>query len=170
MGTRRFMWFWLSFMVIWTVTPVSGTRLIRRSVEDLTIRSSMVLTGKVTQIESRWNDQRNQIYTDITVEIESFLKGSHEEGMIVIRQLGGRVGDTAMSVFGSPTFNKDERVLLFLKPRPGTTDRIVVAGLAQGKFHLDTDPLTGEIAAENEFEGRVPLSSIRDRIRLLLGE
>jgi hypothetical protein len=150
------------------VLPASATRLVKRSIEDLAIRSSLVVTGKVTEIESRWNDLHNQISTYVPIEIESFLKGSQKEESITITQWGGVVGDTAMTIIGSPAFSQDERVLVFLKPEPGTTDKIVVTGLAQGKFHVETDSVTGEVTAENEFEGKLPLSSIDNRLRRLL--
>lgn len=167
MSKRTLVCLLLCCIVVWTVLPVSATRLIKRSIEDLAIRSTLVVTGKVMEIESRWNDAHTRIYTYITVEIESFLKGSQKEESIIIKQLGGVVGDTAMTVFGSPAFSEEEQVLLFLKPKPGTTDEIVVTGLAQGKFHLEADSVTGQINAENEFEGKLPLSSIDDRLRKL---
>jgi hypothetical protein len=167
MSRRKFVWLLLCFIIIWMALPVSATRLIKQSIEDLAIHSSLVVTGEVKEIHSLWNDAHNQIHTYITIEIESFLRGSHKEESIIVTQLGGVVGDTAMTVIGSPTFSEDEQVLLFLKPEPGTRDKIIVTGLAQGKFHLKTDPVTDEISAENEFEGKLPLSSINNRLRKL---
>ena len=167
MGRRTVVWLLICCIIILMVLSASATRLVKRSIEDLAIRSTLVVTGKVMEIESRWNDAPTQIYTYITLEIESFLKGSQKEESIIIKQLGGVVGDTAMTVFGSPAFSEEEQVLLFLKPKPGTTDEIVVTGLAQGKFHLEADSVTGQINAENEFEGKLPLSSIDNRLRRL---
>jgi hypothetical protein len=149
-------------------SSVLASRLVRQSVESLTIHSSLVATGEVTALSSYWNGQHNQIYTDVTIDLDTFMRGSYGQPSIVMTQLGGVVGDTAMTIIGYPAFAENERVLVFLKPRPGTTDRIMVTGLAQGKFHLETDPVTGETTAENEYEGRIPLAAIQTRIETLM--
>jgi hypothetical protein len=143
--------------------PGFASRLIERSVEEMTARSSLVAMGRVVDIRSYWNGAGTQIQTDITIRIDSIERGSYPGSTVVITQLGGVVGDEAMTVVGLPTFTLDESVLVFLKPRPGTTQDMTVTGLGQGKFRV-TQTRT-ETMVENEYKGRMPLATIRQRIQ-----
>lgn len=147
--------------------PADASRLVPRTIEELAIGSSLVLTGTVAETSSSWNQDHNQIYTTITIDIDAVLKGEITERVFAFTQLGGAVGDTVMTIIDAPTFTQDEWVLIFAKPEPGTTDQMTIAGLGQGKFHLETDPSLGEVVARNAFEGQLTLASVAARIDAL---
>ena len=72
---------------------------------------------------SAWNPEKTRIYTETRFTLEEVLKGKVSRSLTV-RQLGGRVGDIAQSVAGSPVFVKGRRYVLFLAP------------LADGKYRI----------------------------------
>ena len=52
MGRRTVVWLLICCIIILMVLSASATRLVKRSIEDLAIRSTLVVTGKVMEIES----------------------------------------------------------------------------------------------------------------------
>jgi hypothetical protein len=55
----------------------------------------------------------------------------------MVRQLGGRVGDITMTILGTPKFQLDEKVLVFLQVSSPPYYRVI--GLSQGKFNIIID-------------------------------
>src|SRR5262245_54439939 len=82
--------------------------------KDLVASVRAIVTGKVIRIESRWDANRNNIYTDITVALSQVLKGDIKTKEIVIEQVGGRLVDRQSWLVGSPQFELGENVLLYL--------------------------------------------------------
>jgi len=95
-------------------------------VGDLTDLSSKVLTGKVSNISSYAED--GIIYSTVNIEVSKTFVGRSSRTQTVT-VLGGKVGDVRLSVSGSPQFNSDEDVLLFL-------DEDEVVGFGQGRFDV----------------------------------
>jgi hypothetical protein len=73
---------------------------------------------------------------------------------LTVRLLGGRVGDHAAWVEGSPEFRRGERVLVFVTARADGTAR--VAHFYQGKFAIVRDA-SGEDLAVRETPAGVHL-------------
>jgi hypothetical protein len=135
--------------------------------------AELIVEGTVNAIESRWNEEKTMIYTDITVTVNSIEKGEFRESFLTVRLLGGHVGKDIVVVDGSPGFAIGEYVLLFLaESKPGTlkgylgestTSKLSKAyhliNLGQGKFTIIDDPVIGKRAISNmvnmEFVNRV---------------
>ena len=95
--------------------------------------SSDVVTGEVIHQEA-YRTERGLIYTETLLRVDQSLKGSSASGdTIVLRHLGGLVGELGMEVAGMPRFESGERLLLFLEPgRDPATRR--ATGLYQGAY------------------------------------
>lgn len=108
--------------------------------------SELAVIGRVQRVATAWDRVVGTIYTYVTVEVEDVLRGSLHERVIVVKVLGGRVGDVALVVPGQAVFTVGEEVLLFLesRPRDGT---LMVAGLWQGKWTIEADRGGGEAVA-----------------------
>ena len=78
-------------------------------------------------------------YVSITHVPEGVLKGEKKDNTITLRLLGGFIDDIAMVLIGSPSFEKDDEVLLFTRPsrKPGLDNYHIVVGLAQGKYRME---------------------------------
>ncbi|MEW6729804.1 MAG: Ig domain-containing protein [Acidobacteriota bacterium] len=120
--------------------------------ENLVASVRAIVTGRVTGIESRWDANRNNIYTYITIEIAELLKGNITTTTIVLEQLGGRVGDRHTWLLGSPEFTIGEDVLLFLNTN--AEGALHTAHQAMGKFSLSIDPATGRRAFAHKHQQR----------------
>jgi len=104
------------------------------NLEQMTVRADMIFTGRVLGKRAEWNAERTRIYTYVTFEVETYLKGGSEARVATIRLLGGQVGRYLAHVPGTPRFSLGEEVLLFCA---GQQARIPsVLGLSLGKFTI----------------------------------
>ncbi len=108
--------------------------------------SELVVAGRVSHVESRWDPAVNCVYGYITIQIVDTLKGTPEVPLIVVKQLGGVVGTIGLHIEGQASFAAGEDVVLFLavRPRDGT---LYTAGFELGKWRLLTDLATGNLRA-----------------------
>ncbi len=118
-----------------------ATTLQHVDTRDLTLGSSDIVIGVVENSRSYWNDARTRIFTDVTLRVDQTLKGP-AASRITLTQLGGEVDGARYSIPGCPAFHPGEEALFFLWRDP--RGRAQVNGLAQGKFDIRRDPVTGE--------------------------
>lgn len=105
--------------------------------------ADLILTGKVIQQNSKWNEDRSRIYTNATIQVEEYLKGINNGGSVVITYPGGEVGDVGELYSHMPRFQDNEEVLVFLKKEEKNTGYKVFSG-ENGKIGVINDPKTGE--------------------------
>jgi hypothetical protein len=96
--------------------------------------------AKVISIKSEWNKDRTTIYTYTSLKVNEYIKGKGPE-KIVIRQIGGKVGEIEVFVPGNARFDLGEEVFLFLEKG---SKYYYVMGMAQGKFSVKKDKLSKE--------------------------
>ncbi len=97
----------------------------------LTDASAAIVTGTVTASAARKIDDR--IVTETTVIVDRTYKG--DAGMtVVVTTPGGTVGDEGVVIYGAPTFDVGDEVLLYLQPGPHGDVR--TTGLALGAYRL----------------------------------
>ena len=112
-------------------------------IKNLSVAADVILTGKVTKQNSSWNKDKTRIYTDVTLEVEEYLKGNNGNKTLVVTTPGGEVGEVGELYTHMPRFSKDEEVLLFVKKDTKDMSYKVVNG-QEGKIALYTDKKTGE--------------------------
>jgi hypothetical protein len=99
----------------------------------LTGASAAIVTGTVTASAARKIDDR--IVTETTVIVDRTYKG--DVGMtVVVTTPGGMVDDEGVVIYGAPTFDVGDEVLLYLQPGPQGDVR--TTGLALGAYRLVT--------------------------------
>ena len=128
--------------------------MIKRSLEQLSQETDLILLGTVTQQVSAWNDQHTAIHTDVTVAVEEAIKGS-PGGEVTFRVSGGIVGDTGMRTSTDPVFGRANRSSYF------STLRVVparVTGHLQGKYTVQN----GSVIRDGQ---REPVASFTKAIR-----
>lgn len=140
-----------------TVIPMTDAEMVRDA--------GIILSGTVIGVSSEWTADHGQIHTLITVSIDTFLKRSLPEKTIVLRMLGGAVGDTTLLIPDSPSFAAGQEVILLL--RPNYSSLFPIVGFNQGKFTVDLDPATGQKIIE---ERQVPAADFISTIRQLINE
>jgi len=116
--------------------PTGASASLRAISDDALARSSAAaVQGRVVDVTAAWDADVDSIYTYVTLEVQQAWGLDGSPARVVVKQLGGLVGDTAFVVGGQARFDLGEEVLVFLDVRP--RDRTLsVAGLEQGKWLL----------------------------------
>ncbi len=129
---------------------VQAASVVKLALPDLVKQSQAIVIGKVSDVSSAWAEDRRQIFTTITVNVSENLKGSSGHS-VTFTQLGGVVGDTRVSVAGTPVFTPGSEVLLFLSGDP--SGYFPTVGMGQGKFDITTDQRSGAKTVINNVLG-----------------
>ena len=111
--------------------------------KNLSQNADVIITGKVTQQNSGWNENKTRIYTQATIQVDEYLKGGTVGGSVVVSYPGGEVGDVGELYTHTPKFENNEEVLVFLKKDLTSSSYKVVNG-EEGKLTVITDAKTGE--------------------------
>src|SRR5258708_1699020 len=114
--------------------------------DELARFSTAIVTGRVTDISTGRDINTNAIYTYVTVLVDDVLKGDIAERSIVIKQLGGEIGNEGLRVADQAAFGRGEDVLIFLATRP-RDQTLYTTGLGQGKWLIERDAASGQRAA-----------------------
>lgn len=124
-----------------------ATTVIPMSIERLTAASSHVVEGVPMQTWSQWNPQHTMILTYTKFQVQRSLKGQAPP-MLIVKQLGGRVGATVQKVAGVRHLQPGQEVVLFLRPGEENDGTLVITGLMQGNFAVGVDQ-NGTLIANN---------------------
>jgi hypothetical protein len=124
---------------------------INSDIRNLSQGADMIVTGKVVDQKSEWNSDNSRIYTQVTIQVDEYLKGSDNQDRIVITHLGGEVGDIGETYSHIPTFIDDENVLLFVKKSAKDESLSVFEG-EEGKRTLYDDKKTGKKVTSNNIK------------------
>ena len=118
--------------IAFAAAAANATTVVVPSDAQLFAASRAVVEGTVREIRSRRIDGGRQIVTYVTIDVATVHAGDLEPGPIVLRELGGEVGDDFSIVFGSAEYAVGERVLVFLDADPEGILR--TWGLFLGKY------------------------------------
>ena len=148
-----------------TMTSLNLAQQIRVDIKDLSKDADLIITGKVSQQISSWNEDKTRIYTIATVQVEDYIKGSVTGNSVSVKYLGGEVGDVGETYSHIPTFVNNEEVLIFLKKNENKSDYSVLYG-EEGKISLVNDSQTGELVTSSN----VRVSSLKNQIKNYINE
>src|SRR5262249_52710983 len=151
-GMRRSKSFgWRSFLLLVVLLcPVgaSATTWIVPEKEEMLATADAVVLATVTGVRSVEAYDASEIDTEITLRVHEAYKGATAGDAIVVREIGGQVGNDQQWVFGSPEYHLGETVLAYLK-----MDR-------QGALRTQHMAI-GKVNARITEDGRIWLSSLK---------
>jgi hypothetical protein len=166
-------------MTLLVIAPAWATSVLRFSLEELTDRAELIIHGTCTQLQAR--ETPDGVVTDVTVAVTSALKGT-PPATFTFTAYGGQTETRGTFVAGSPTFEQDEEVVLFLDRENDRGFRLAI-GMAQGKYTVReedgrkvasrnlaglrfVDPKTNEVSeADDEPEPGVALDELLKTIK-----
>ncbi|MBE7557871.1 hypothetical protein HS125_02525 [bacterium] len=117
---------------------------------DLIDDAKAIVLGEVVAQHCERNAANGRIYTYYTVKVESDDKSVSDASapkQVVVRMLGGTVGETSLVVSGQKMPDVGEKVYLFLETDTLNASHYRVLGMVQGYFQVVTDARTGETRA-----------------------
>lgn len=119
--------------------------LILLSDSERVDRSDNIVQGEVVAVEPREQPPSNRILTDVTVAIDSVVKGRLNKGASITLTIpGGQVGSVVTVATEFPTFREGDEVILYLSTSD-RGDQLLVGGI-QGRQLLARLKDTGELA------------------------
>lgn len=124
-------------LAAWLGLAATASASIRVSDDALARASAAAVQGRVVALRSAWDPDADTIYTFVAIDVTASWGLEGAPTRVVVKQLGGVVGDTAFVVGGQARFEVGEDVLVFLDVRP-RDNTLSVAGLEQGKWLLDS--------------------------------
>src|SRR4051812_26819449 len=93
-----------------------ATVLIGADLGELAHDAIAIARGRVVAVDAQWTDGRRSIETIVTLDVETYLKGSLGPS-VQFRVPGGVLGRYRSIVVGAPAFEVNERVVVFLGAR-----------------------------------------------------
>lgn len=106
---------------------------LRPTDSDLALSSAAAVRGRVAALRVVHDPVVDAIYTLVAIDVDRAWGLDETPRRVVVKQLGGVLGDTALVVGGQARFAPGEDVLVFLEVRP--RDRTFsVAGFEHGKW------------------------------------
>lgn len=113
------------------------------AIKSLTRGSDLIVSGKVIEKSSNWNQGKTRIFTTATLKIDEQLKGENVQGTVEVIYPGGEIGEVGEIYTHMPTFNEKEEVLVFLKKDKNQNTFRVVNG-EEGKIAVIRDAKTDQ--------------------------
>jgi hypothetical protein len=128
--------------------------------EELRDYSDTIIIGTVREtLPPRWNtidgkqpdkpvtelNSSDIIYTDINISVDEYLKTPLTSKELIVRVVGGKIGNISMTTDAEPSFNTSEKVLLYLSKdsSPNTKDigpeHFIVTDFHRGKYTVTDD-------------------------------
>ena len=131
------------FVVI--AAQLFATSVIPMSVEQLTISSTEIVRARAISSVSSWDADHAHIYTFTSFEPIETWKGA-APSQIVVRQMGGRVGNIEQRVSGVRRWSAGDESVLFLRPSEVGQGVMAVVGLFQGNFAVKRSAVAEPLA------------------------
>jgi hypothetical protein len=83
--------------------------------EEMLESADAVVLATVSDLRSVEAFDGSQISTEVTLDVHESYKGAVAGQRLVLRELGGTVGESRQWIFGSPEYHAGETVLVYLK-------------------------------------------------------
>ena len=143
----------------------SYAQLNLAEVKNMSKNSDLIVTGKVTEQASSWNESKTRIYTQATILVDEYIKGNGTGNIVTVKYLGGEVGEIGEKYSHMPRFEDKEEVLVFLKKDEKSPDYKVYNG-ENGKISVINDPKTGEKVTTSN----VQINSLKAQIKSYIND
>lgn len=126
----------LSALAILAAASASATVLLPTDLGELSRSARSIARGRVVALEPHWTANRRTVETVVTLEADTYLKGSLG-ATVRFRVPGGELGRYRSIVVGAPRFAIGQLVVVFLGVRGASVPYVL--GLSQGVFRLVRD-------------------------------
>jgi hypothetical protein len=114
------------------VGQLSASQFVRLPFDQVAREATLVVRGTLGPVTSQWDDAREVIYSRAVLRVNRYLGGVGPE-TLVVREVGGTVGDYTQQAIGFPELREGEEVVLFLQQWDDGADWRIHA-FNQGKF------------------------------------
>ena len=121
------------------IVPVSATLVVPAEFRQVVAESGLIVRGRVTDVRAV-ETRGVGVDSIVTVAVDNVIKGQADR-YVYVRVPGGEIGRYRFVMVSAPVFRVGQRAMLFLKK--GQDNLWRVAGLNQGVFRINPDPVSG---------------------------
>lgn len=146
-------------------TPKAAEPKETSVIKQLSRGADVIVTGKVTEKQSNWNEKKTRIYTVTTVAVDEYLKGQNSGSFVEVTTPGGEVGDVGELYTHMPRFEDNEEVLVFLK-RDGDRRSYKVLNGEEGKITVLRDAETSEKVTRSHMR----IETLKEQIKSFINQ
>ncbi|MCD6460927.1 hypothetical protein J7L67_09730 [bacterium] len=115
----------------------------RFSTDEMVNLSDTIGLGKVTNIRYEFTDTK-EIFTYTTISCDTLFKGDESVKNFDVIQRGGKTDKFTTAVYGAPSYEKGEEVILFLQTHKTIKTLKKVVAMRMGKYSIITDEQDGK--------------------------
>lgn len=130
----------LLFLLAISVSSAQATVIIPKSLEKRVSKAADIFEGKVVGKVVKLSANGHMIYTEVSFQVDSAIKGNSARNVRKLLFPGGELDGEELLIPGMPTFEIGEHVILFVKPG-GRKMICPLVGWRQGKFTVEVDPI-----------------------------
>ena len=152
--------FFYAILITFFIHSEGYSQSIQSEIKNLSEGADMIVTGKVVNQKSEWSSDKSKIYTNVTIQVDEYLKGNRGNKNVVITTPGGEVGEVGELYTHMPRFKNDEDVLVFVKEDKKSQNYKVFNG-ENGKMTLYDDKITGEKITPSN----IKMSKLKEEIK-----
>lgn len=127
------------------LTPAHATSVIAPEFDTLVNQADYIVRARVKAVDSERQDHEGQprIITHVTLEVKEVIAGN-PPSPLVLRMLGGRVGDEELIVEGAPKFHVGDEDVLFIRNNGRAFSPLVA--VMHGRYPIHRDSKSGRDA------------------------
>jgi hypothetical protein len=111
---------WLLIVMLSVAASTQAGEAVPYTLAQRTQKAEVIVVAEVESMSSNWDNEGHEIFTYITLRVTERIKGDIAGNQIVLRHLGGVVGNVESRVSGMPQFVRHEKVLVFLGRYPSS--------------------------------------------------
>jgi hypothetical protein len=127
------------FLLSISTLPLSATTLLQMNDQRLVEASESIVIGTIVDSWVEFHERWDCPVTYARVEVEKILKGTQGRETVVIKALGGKIGDLSAEVPSSPQIDElGTRLFLFLHDDLNTFHCNII-GWEQGSLEIDDE-------------------------------
>lgn len=130
---HRRLWFALSLVVLATALPLSASQFIQLPFDQVARESTYIVHGTVTNVYSAWDDAHETIFSYATIQVKNYISEQTGPDVLMVREVGGTVGNYTQQAIGFPELREGETVVLMLTKWDDSND-LRINAYNQGKF------------------------------------
>ena len=123
----------VGLLLVAAALPLSASQFVRQPFDQVARESTYIVRGTVENIWSAWDDAHEIIYTYATIRVTRYFGEATGPDTLVVREVGGQVGDYVQEAIGFPAIRDGEDVVLFLSKWENAPE-LRIHAFNQGKF------------------------------------
>lgn len=127
-----------SLVCVAFAVQASATVMIYLDLGGLVEHSDVIVHGKVVDQQTLIDEQRDQVVTRTTLEVETTYLGDERE-TVTFQQWGGEWEGVLRKIPGDPDFEPYEEVVLFLNAGEGEYEGLYLTAMSQSVYTVRRD-------------------------------